>query len=336
MPAKPIDEADLRRRTEALLEAVAPGCQIDAINPLQGGSSSITYWTTFRPVDGQVEKVVLKVAPAGLEPVKNRDVLRQARVLRALQPTGVPVPRVLASHAGDPPDIPPFFIMSFEPGDCVEPNSLPPGTLPAGEVHSRDLHAARIMGGLHRLDPRDIGLGDEPETALGAEVERWTNSFASCDEDLRQGTEDVGESLAASVPPMGPTALLHGDFRLGNTLSRGHQVESVIDWEIWARGDARVDLAWFLMMANPDPDLGRHTSAGMPPNPDLLADYQAARGVEVSDLDWFAALVRYKQAAAGALITRNARRRGQPVTASSGNPGLLTSARRLLGIKVDS
>jgi aminoglycoside phosphotransferase (APT) family kinase protein len=336
MPAKPIDEQDLRQRTEALLEKVAPGCQIDAINPLQGGSSSITYWTTFRPVDGTVEKVVLKVAPAGLDPVKNRDVLRQARVLRAVQPTGVPVPRVLASHEGDPPDIPPFFIMSFENGDCVEPNSLPPGSLTADEVHHRELHAAGVLGALHRLDPAEIGLGDEPETTLEAEVDRWTNSFASCDEDLREGTEDVGRALAANVPPMGPTALLHGDFRLGNTLSQGQRVESVIDWEIWARGDARVDLAWFLMMANPDPDLGRHTAAGMPPNSDLLATYHAARGVEVSDLDWFAALVRYKQAAAGALITRNARRRGHPVSAASGNPGLLISARRLLGIKLDS
>lgn len=333
MPAIPIDERDLRQRTEALLTGVLPGCQVDAITPLQGGTSSVTYWTAFSVEDSPPQKVVLKVAPAGLEPVKNRDVLRQARVQRALSGTGVPVPRVLAEDPGRPPEVPPFFIMSFEEGECIEPNSLPPDSAPpAGEVRDRELRAAQILGLLHRIDPRRVGLGDEPETSLGAEVERWRNSLASCDEDLREGTEDVGNALAERVPPTGPTTLMHGDFRLGNTLSRGHQVESVIDWEIWQRGDARVDLAWFLMMANPDPDLGRRTATGMPANEELLDAYQESRGKAVSDLEWFAALVRYKQAAAGALITRNARRRGQSSGSASGNPGLLLSARRLLAI----
>ena len=39
---------------------------------------------------------MIKVAPPGLEPVRNRDVLRQARALRALHPVdGVNVPEVL-------------------------------------------------------------------------------------------------------------------------------------------------------------------------------------------------------------------------------------------------
>ena len=333
MPAIPIDETDLRQRTETLLEEVSPGGALGGINPLQGGTSSITYWSTWTAASGEVEKVVLKVAPAGLDPVKNRDVLRQARVLRALTGTGVPVPRVLGEHAGAPPEIPPFFIMSFETGDCVEPNSLPEDrALPAEEVRSRELRAAEILGLLHQVLPGEVGLADEPETSLEAEVSRWRDSFARCDEDLREGTEDVGEALVASIPPIGATVLMHGDFRLGNVLSHGHTVESVIDWEIWARGDARVDLAWFLMMANPDPDLGRRIAEGMPGNAELLRAYQDARGQQVADLEWFAALVRYKQAAAGALITRNARRRAQDSTTHDNNPRLMASARRLLGI----
>ncbi len=239
MPAIPIDEADLRERTIAQLTAVFPGCDVDVISPLQGGSSSVTYWTTFTPKEAPPQRVVLKVAPAGLEPVKNRDVLRQARVLQALSATEVPVPRVLAEDAGTPPEIPPFFIMSFEEGQCVEPNSLPDdAAVPAAEVRDRELQAAGILGRLHRIDPVTVGLGDEPETSLEAEVERWRNSLASCDEDLRAGAEDVGEALSAQLPGAGPTTLMHGDFRLGNTLSHGHQVESVIDWEIWQRGDA--------------------------------------------------------------------------------------------------
>lgn len=325
MPAEILDPDELTERVRSSVDSP----DVSTVEELQGGTSSLTYWTV---ADG--ERVVVKVAPPGLEPTRNRDVLRQARVLQALTGTDVPVPRVLATDEGRPPEIPPFFVMTFEPGDCIEPNFLPPESrLPASEVAGRELDAARILGRLHAVDPDDIGLGDEPSTTLQAEVERWVSSFAACDEDLRVGSADVGEMLAASAPETGPTVINHGDYRVGNTLSEDDHVTSVIDWEIWGRGDPRVDLAWFLMMANPDPTLGRPTCEGMPRDEELLSAYQQARGETASDLDWFAALVRFKQAAAGALIQRNARRRGAapPGVESTGENPLLTSARLLLG-----
>jgi aminoglycoside phosphotransferase (APT) family kinase protein len=191
------------------------------------------------------------------------------------------------------------------------------------------LHAARILGTLHALDPVGLGLGDEPEVTPEQELERWSQSLAACDEDTRAGHEEIGDELAAKVPADAGSSLIHGDFRLGNTLSQGHEVVSVIDWEIWARSDARVDLAWFLMMCNPDAVLGRPIAKGMPPNEELLAVYQASRGEDVEDMEWFHALVRYKQAAISALIIRNARKRGEsPPFEGPGN--LLNSARALL------
>jgi aminoglycoside phosphotransferase (APT) family kinase protein len=326
MPAKPIDEAELQARVESLLA----DADVAPISPLQGGTSSITYWTTLTRSDGE-EKVVVKVAPAGLEPTRNRDVLRQGRLLEALASTEVPVPRVLATHPGSGLDIPPFFIMSFEAGDCVEPNHLAPGTMPPEEVRGREIEAARIMGLLHRTDPAAVGLADEAPKTLTEEAQTWANTFSVCDDDLREGNEEVAERLLETVPEQGPTTLIHGDFRLGNTLSEGTRVVAVIDWEIWARSDARVDLAWFLMMANPDPALRRAVAEGMPPNEELLSAYESARGEPVKDLEWFAALVRYKQAAAGALIARNARRRGEANAGGSGKDTLLASARQLLG-----
>jgi aminoglycoside phosphotransferase (APT) family kinase protein len=331
MPATPIDTDELQARTNALLDGVAPGCTVEPITTLQGGASSVTYWTTFGRSGDEAEKVVLKVAPAGLEPTKNRDVLRQATLLRQLASTSVPVPRVLAEHPGAPPEIPPFFIMSFEPGVCIEPNFLPEADrLDPEDVRGRELEAAEILGRLHALDPAAIGLADEPIVSLESELERWVNSFAACDEDLQAGNEPVARRLQETIPEMGATVVQHGDYRLGNTLSLGQRVTSVIDWEIWSRGDARVDLSWFLMMANPDESMGRSSTPGMPSNEELLEVYARARGENARDLRWFAALVRYKQAAAGALIARNARRRGQTVASSDGNAGLLRSAEKLL------
>lgn len=330
MPAVPIDEKDLYQRAAAALSETAPGSVLGPLVHLQGGSSSITYWADCSGSPPTSAKVVVKAAPAGLEPTKNRDVLRQARIQQALQGTGVPCPRVLAEHPGSPREVPPFYVMTFEDGDCVEPNQLPEAeALAPEEVRQRELDAARILGVLHALDPDALGLDDEPEITPLQELARWNKSLAACDADLRPGYEEVRDRLAAAVPPYEGSSLIHGDFRLGNTLSEGTRVVSVIDWEIWARSDPRVDVAWFLMMCNPDPELGRRTSAGMPGNEELLDAYQQARGTQVKDMSWFHALVRYKQAAIVALIMRNARRRGEP-SGMGGTGHLLSSAKKLL------
>lgn len=328
MPAVPIDEDDLYRRVASVIELPAGG-KLAPLTKLHGGMSSITYVTGYLDSEGADREVVVKVAPAGLEPINNRDVLRQARVQRALQATGVPSPAVLAEDEGAPPEIPPFFVMEFEPGECIEPSVPGSSPLPPEEVRDREMHAARILGDLHALDPVSLGLGDSPEVTPALELDRWVQSFAACDEDLRSGSEEIGERLVATIPAGEGSSLIHGDFRLGNMLSRGHEVVSVIDWEIWARADARVDLAWFLLMCNPDPVLGRPVADGMPDNGELLDTYQSARGREVRDLHWFNALVRYKQAAVSSLIIRNARRRGED-RPTDGPKNLLLAARQLL------
>ena len=150
-----------------------------------------------------------------------------------------------------------------------------------------------------------------------------------CDEDLKANTDDVYEKLLAAVPVAQPSRLMHGDFRTGNVLAVEDHVTSVIDWEIWSRSDPRIDLAWFLVFVE---DQRRPKPEGLPTVDELLAAYVAVTGSEVPDLDWFRALVRYKQTATGAFITRNARRRGAPVEPVDNTTSwLLSSARQLLG-----
>src|ERR1700753_4179277 len=86
------------------------------VTPLAGGASSLTFAGTR---GGQ--KVVIKVAPPGVEPVAHRDVLRQARIIKTLAGSPVPVPEVLWEDAGAPPHVPPLFVMSHVEGDCAEP-----------------------------------------------------------------------------------------------------------------------------------------------------------------------------------------------------------------------
>jgi aminoglycoside phosphotransferase (APT) family kinase protein len=320
MPALPMDDNVLTARVSK-----AVGSDVEPVTPLSGGASSLVYSTK---VIATGREVVVKSCQPGLQPTRNRDMLRQSRVHKALAGTAVPVPAIIAEDEGDPPEVPPFFAMEKVAGDCVEIGFAADGTFTADEVRGRQLATCRLMAELHKIEPASVGLDDEPVTTLEAEVQRWTDALNACDEDLRAGTEDIGERLLAVVPGALPSRILHGDFRTGNELAEGDRITSVIDWEIWSRSDPRIDLAWFLIFTE---DERRAKPAGMPSVSELLDLYESSVGTTLEDLDWFRALVRYKQVAAGAFITRNARRRGQasePVDNSTN--WLVTSSRALL------
>jgi len=311
------------------LQARLAPLDVRDLRRLAGGASSLTYAATATAGVGAASAgrpVVVKVAPAGVAPVLHRDVLRQARLLRALAGTAVPVPEVLWEDGGDPPEVPPLFVMSFVEGTSLEPLfdldldlDLDPG-LDAGDddaatVAERLRNAARAMAALHALDPVTLGLGDEPVVGPAEEVERWSRLLATVDPALAPGWEDVAAALRATEPPALPAAVVHGDLRLGNMLATGPDVRAVIDWEIWTVGDPRVDLGWFLVNADPA-TYGRPTryaaEPGILPSPAELA---AIYG-DVPDVGWFTALACFKSTATWSLIVKHNRRRPEP------DPGL--------------
>jgi aminoglycoside phosphotransferase (APT) family kinase protein len=304
MPAASLDLAELHERLAPL--------DADDVAPLTGGASSLTY--AARVGD---RRVVVKVAPPGLAPVLNRDVLRQARLLRALHGSAVPVPEVLWEDAGDPPDVPPLFVMSFVEGASLEPlfdvDVDDDGADEEAVVAERMRDAARTLAALHALDPDAIGLAAEPVVGLGAEIDRWCRLLETVDPGLAPGWQDVATELRVSEPSTMRAAVVHGDFRLGNVLAVGAAVTAVIDWEIWSVGDPRIDLGWFL--ANADPATYRRGTryAGALPSPgELLGVYAEALGREVADTAWFHALACFKSTATWALIVKHNRRRTEP------------------------
>lgn len=311
--SEPLNEQELGRRATAAAQDWAPGCVVDDVTFLPGGSVSIVF--TGRVVGGppDVETVVLKVAPPGLEPRRNRDVLRQARCMAALgQVPGVVVPAVLFSDPGDPPEIPPFFATPMLPGECVEP-ILVAATSPVAPdfAHTRALRAVEVLVAMRKAAPASIGLDGEPVTTPADEVRRWVRTFETVPDDYREGYQPAAEALLASVPEMIGPAVIHGDYRLGNMLCEGPVIKGIIDWELWSASDPRIDLSWLLFFA----DDAEHPSArpgiptGMARRGELLRAYEAAVGEPTPDLSWFDALTYFKEASATALIAKLAHRR---------------------------
>jgi aminoglycoside phosphotransferase (APT) family kinase protein len=317
-------------RLDELADRLEPA-GISEVRPLAGGASSLTYAALMGG-----RRVVVKVAPPGVAPILHRDVLRQARLMRSLSATSVPVPDVLWEDAGSPPEVPPLFVMSFLEGTSVEPlfDQGEPD-VEASVVAERMRNAARTMADLHSIDPRSLPLGDEPHIGAADEIDRWCRLLETVDPELVPGWPAVAVSLRSSVPqPAGP-ALVHGDFRLGNLLAVGARINAIIDWEIWSVGDPRVDAGWFL--ANADPETYRRTTryASCAPRPDELASvYTTALGRRLPDLEWFQALASFKSAATWSLIVKHNRRRSSPDVDTEAMaavlPHLLDRARELL------
>jgi aminoglycoside phosphotransferase (APT) family kinase protein len=307
-----VDPEALRHRVAALAVDRGTAAAVIALAPLEGGLSSLTYLATAD--DGS--RFVVKMAPPGLAPVRNRDVLRQARVQEAITRAGAaPVARVLFTDAGAPPDVPPLYAMEFRAGASFEPLLDECDELPAPPViRARMLAAARVLGGLHTVDPAAVGLTDEPEVALVDEVTRWVAIFETVGDDLRAGYREAADALLAHLPAAVPATVVHGEYRLGNLLVTDDDVAAIIDWELWTREDPRVDLAWFLSYLDADdqPSAIRATPRGMPTRAEVLAAYEQAVGAPVRDLAWFDAHARFKMASICAHISKTNRKREHP------------------------
>jgi aminoglycoside phosphotransferase (APT) family kinase protein len=312
MPGE-VDVDELATRATKAAQDWAPGCAIDGVEPLTGGASSLTFTAHVTNGPSEVERVVLKVAPPGLEPVRNRDVARQARLMRALDgAAGVRVPAVFFEDDGDPPEVPPFHAMNVVAGECLEPilQAPPPDVRPV--VPDRAFAAARMLAALHRVDPAAVGLAGERETSLDGEIKRWTRAFETVDESMNARYLEAEELLFETLPPGLPPAICHGDYRLGNMLCEGGDVAALIDWEIWSLSDPRLDLAWFLFFT----DEAKHPMArnpgpsGMPTADALYGAYVDASGVEPADFEWFHCLIRYKEAAATSLLMKRVLKAG--------------------------
>jgi aminoglycoside phosphotransferase (APT) family kinase protein len=279
--------------------------------------------------------VVVKVAPPGVRPIAHRDVLRHARIIRALSPTSVPVPELLFDDPGDPPDVPPLFVMSYLEGIACEPLFDDVDCGPEAVVAERFRNAIATLAQLHRLTPAAVGLTSESVTGPLDEVERWCRTLETTDAAVAPGWRDVADSLRISAPPTLPPAVVHGDFRLGNLLAVEGRIAAVIDWEIWSVGDPRVDAGWFLINCEPGTyrRSTRYTTT-VPSLSELTEIYRQELGSPVPELNWFRALACFKSTATWSLIVKHNRRRGAPdpelEALAPVLPHLLSRARELL------
>ena len=109
----------------------------------------------------------------------------------------------------------------------------------------------RVLADLHAVDPEAVGLGDfgKPTGYLERQVRRWGGQWDlvrrendPCDADVKR----LHSALTETIPPQSRSSIVHGDYRIDNTIldsKDATKVVAVLDWEMSTLGDPLSDAA---------------------------------------------------------------------------------------------
>ena len=269
----------------------------------EGGGSNFTFM-----LERGGDRYVLRRPPRPPLPPSAHDVVREARLQLALREAGFErLPTILAVCDDDEVLGVHFYVMGYLDG-LVVTEELPPGLegKTARRALADDLVAALVE--IHAADVTTPGLAAfaRPGSYNERQVRRFTQLWEINRPRDVPRVEEVGSWLAAHVPEPLPPTVVHGDFRLGNTMvlpGDPTSVAAVLDWEMGAIGDPRADVGYFLATysepGGPPNPLGTSpvtSLPGFPARDELVERYVRSSGRDVEPLAWFEALALWKAA----------------------------------------
>jgi aminoglycoside phosphotransferase (APT) family kinase protein len=294
----------VREPLEAFLDDHAIGSGPLEVRRVGEGHSNVTFL-----VHRGDARVVLRRPPRPPLPPSAHDVLREARLLRALAPTPARAPRVLAVSDDESLLGVPFYVMEEVHGTVVTDTIPPALDDPAGrEAMARDLVAA--LAEVHAVDWRAAGLEGfgKPSGYLERQLRRFGGLWEVNKTRELPRVQQVGDWLAANMPDSPAATIVHGDYRLGNTMVADDlpaRVVAIFDWEMATIGDPLADVGYltvtWIERDDPSDTMFSALSAvtrreGFPSRDELIAIYEEASGRSVSSLRWYQTLALWKAA----------------------------------------
>jgi aminoglycoside phosphotransferase (APT) family kinase protein len=290
---------------EELLDAAGLGSgPIDA-RMIGDGHSNITYLLSRTGAD-----VVLRRPPRPPLPPSAHDVVREARLLQALEGHPVRTPRVLLLHEDEALLGVPFYVMEQVHGDVI--GAELPERFAAPE--DRDVLVDEMIDALvelHAVDWQGAGLhwfgkGD------GRYLERQLRRFTGLWEHNRtRELAEVDELLAWLTehrPEQHESTLVHGDYRMGNVMfgaapaGTRPRLAAIFDWELATIGDPLADVGYLTATyaaagvdSGPLASMSSVTAEpGFPSREDIVERYAARSGRDVGDVRWHQVLAGWK------------------------------------------
>ena len=268
---------------------------------LAGGHSNLTY----RIDDAEGRRVVLRRPPEGHLLPTAHDMGREHRLISALGPTDVPVPPALAHCTDDSVIGAPFYVMGHVDGVVLHTAEIAEHAFPEEARATIGRSFIDVLARLHAVDPDTVGLGDlsRKEDYIARQLKTWWRQYEASRTAEDPLLSQIHDWLQGNIPEQGPARVVHGDYRLGNTITGpDHQIAAVLDWEIATLGDPLADLGYVLATwPRPGDDHVATTSAtsmaaGFPERSELVDTYAAATGADVSGIDYYVAWANWKTA----------------------------------------
>lgn len=310
------DDPDLellnRPNLETWLNQAAPQLgsgPLEAVK-LQGGVSN----AVFRVTRGG-ETAVLRRPPRVPRPDSERVIQREATMLKALTPTDVPAPKLIAYCDDKNVSGEKFYLMEFIDGWRRTGTDADPAPYNDPEAPEYGQVGYALLSGtekLHMVDYKAVGLQDfaKPDNFLERQVDRWLGAIESYKQnDGYAGREIKGLSYLAdylrqNMPTTAHVGIIHGDYSFANSLyeyGTPPKLAAMIDWELCTIGDTMLDLGsvlyHFKSKTDKTPPVGIFDASKFPYREELAEHYADYTGRSVEHLDYYVILAIFKLAA---------------------------------------
>ncbi len=253
------------------------------VRQFEGGQSN----PTFQLATPGRRYVLRKQPPGELLPSAHQ-VDREFRVMKALESTGVPVPAMFCLCNDTDVIGTKFYVMEMVDGRLFTETLLP--ELSPAERRGIYLDLARVLATLHNVDVASVGLTDfgRPGNYYERQISRWTKQYLASKTEEIDAMEKLMAWLPDNIPEQKKTVIVHGDYRLGNTLMHPAEpkIVAVLDWELSTLGDGLADLGYLCQDYHGDsyfsPGLASADldALGIPTEDEFVAEYCRHAGID--------------------------------------------------------
>jgi len=244
---KPV--AEKHRFDEARLEAYLKDRIEGWRGPIQveqfkGGQSNPTY-----RISAGGKRYALRRKPPGKLLPSAHAVDREFKVISALHKTGFPVAKPYVLCEDESVIGTAFYVMDCVEGRVIWDQSLPGMTKAQRAAIWDELN--RVIALLHTVDYKAIGLEDfgKPGNYIERQIGRWTKQYLASETVKIEAMNRLIEWLPKNIPAGDETKIVHGDYRLDNTIFHPTEprILAVLDWELSTLGHPMADFAYHCM-----------------------------------------------------------------------------------------
>ncbi|MEV0545164.1 phosphotransferase family protein, partial [Nocardia salmonicida] len=258
--------------------------------------------------------VVRRPPVAGLTPSAH-DMAREYTVTDALQGSAVPVAKTVAFDAQGITLGAPMTVVEYVDGRVIrDQDDL--ATLTDVQVEASVAELVHVLARLHEIDPHAVGLHQfgRPTGFVERQVNLWAAQWDRVKTRELADVTALHAALSEAIPRESAASIVHGDFRIDNTILDAADpgwVRAVVDWEMSTLGDPLTDVALMCVYRSPVFDLVLGSSAAWTsdrmPTADILAQtYARASGRDLGDWGFYLALANFKLGVIGEGITHRA------------------------------